>query len=424
MIAGITLKFRIPLCHGLAMSGRTSSAFQHLPRRRFGAAALSMALSLLTGTAHAAAPRPVLLGIDGEFGLDNSTSAQAVELGMRAAIAEINAAGGVLHGRPLQIAIKDHRSIPARGIRNIEEFAAMPDVVAVFGGRFSPVVIEELPTMRATHTLFMAPWSSADAIVDNDMHPNYVFRLSLRDSLAMPKLLQAAQRRGLKRIGLLLTNTSWGRSNAEAATRAADKMPAMQIVGTSWYNWRDTSLVDKYQHLRAAGAQAVILVANDDEAAILVREVGALPKEQRLPLLSHWGVTGGEFAAQAGPALRQVDLSVIQTFSFYRADPARVRRFLDSAAKVSQVRRIEDVKSPVGAAHAYDLTHLLALAIDRAGSADRKAVRDALEHLGTYRGLVKTYAPPFTPARHEALGPEQLLLARFRADGILVPSDD
>ena len=406
------------------MSGRTSSTFQHLPRRRFAAAALSMALSLSTWTALAAPPRPVLLGIDGEFGLDNSTSAQAVELGMRAAVAEINAAGGVLHGRPLQIAIKDHRSIPARGIRNIQEFAAMPDLVAVFGGRFSPVVIEELPTLRATHTLFLAPWSSADVIVDNDMHPNYVFRLSLRDSLAMPRLLQAAQRRGLKRIGLLLTNTSWGRSNAEAATRAADKMPAMQIVDTSWYNWRDTSLVDKYQHLRAAGAQAVVLVANDDEAAILVREVAALPKEQRLPLLSHWGVTGGDFAAQAGPALRQVDLSVIQTFSFFRADPARVRRFLDSAAKVSTVRRIEDIKSPVGAAQAYDLTHLLALSIDRAGSADRKAVRDALEHLGTYRGLVKTYAPPFTPARHEALGPEQLLLARYRADGVLVPADD
>jgi branched-chain amino acid transport system substrate-binding protein len=391
-------------------------------------AALSFLLVLLSGlagrTAGAAGPRPVLLGIDGEFGLDNSTSAQAVELGMRAAIAEINAAGGVLHGRPLALVTKDHRSIPARGIRNIQEFAAMPDLVAVFGGRFSPVVIEELPTLRATQTLFMAPWSSADVIVDNNMHPNYAFRLSLRDSLAMPKLLQTAQRRGLRRVGLLLTNTSWGRSNAEAATRAADRMPALKIVGTSWYNWRDTSLVDNYQHLRAAGAQAIILVANDDEAAILVREMAALPKEQRLPILSHWGVTGGEFAAQAGPALQQVDLSVIQTFSFFRADPARVRRFLDSAAKVSKVRRIEDIKGPVGVAHAYDLTHILALALDRAGSTDRKKVRDALEHLGTYRGLVKTYAPPFTPTRHEALGPDELLLARFRADGVLVPVND
>ncbi len=384
----------------------------------------AVCLALLGGLARAGGPQPVLLGIDGEFGLDNSTSAQAVELGMRAAVAEINAAGGVLGGRKLDIVIKDHRSIPARGIRNIQEFARMPGLVAVFGGRFSPVVIEELPTLKSTRTLFMAPWSSADAIVDNDMRPNYVYRLSLRDSLAMPRLLQAVHRRRLHRVGLLLTNTSWGRSNAEAAERALPAMPGMRIVGTSWYNWRETSLVGRYQQLRAAGAQAIVLVANDDEAAVLVREVAALPKAERLPILSHWGVTGGEFAKQAGPALQQVDFSVIQTFSFWKADPARVRQFLASAAKVSAVRRIEDIKGPVGTAHAYDLTHLLAQAIDLAGSTDRKRVRDALEKLPPWRGLIKDYAPPFTPARHEALGPAELLMTRYRADGVLVPAQE
>jgi len=395
--------------------------YRHATRAVLRALACSL---LLGGLAQAAGVRPVLLGIDGEFGLDNSTSAQAVELGMRTAVQEINAAGGVLHGRPLQVVVKDHRSIPARGIRNIQEFAKMPDLVAVFGGRFSPVVIEELPTLKAIRLPFMAAWSSADAIVDNAMQPNYVYRLSLRDSLAMPTLLAAAKRRRLERVGLLMTNTSWGRSNAAAAERALPKLPGMKIVGTSWYNWRDASLVAKYSQLRAAGAQAIVLVANDDEAAVLVREVAALPKAQRLPILSHWGVTGGEFTAQAGPALQQVDFSVIQTFSFYKADPARVKRFLASAATVSNVKRIEDIQGPVGVAHAYDLTHILARAIDLAGSTDRRAVRDALERVGSHRGLVKDYAPPFTPARHEALGPEQLLMARYRADGVLVPAQD
>ena len=395
--------------------------YRHATRAVLRALACSL---LLGGLAQAAGVRPVLLGIDGEFGLDNSTSAQAVELGMRTAVQEINAAGGVLHGRPLQVVVKDHRSIPARGIRNIQEFAKMPDLVAVFGGRFSPVVIEELPTLKAIRLPFMAAWSSADAIVDNAMQPNYVYRLSLRDSLAMPTLLAAAKRRRLERVGLLMTNTSWGRSNAAAAERALPKLPGMKIVGTSWYNWRDASLVAKYSQLRAAGAQAIVLVANDDEAAVLVREVAALPKDQRVPILSHWGVTGGEFTAQAGPALQQVDFSVIQTFSFYKADPARVKRFLASAATVSNVKRIEDIQGPVGVAHAYDLTHILARAIDLAGSTDRRAVRDALERVGSHRGLVKDYAPPFTPARHEALGPEQLLMARYRADGVLVPAQD
>lgn len=369
-------------------------------------------------------PAPVRVGLDAEFGLDHSTSAQAVELGLRTAIAEINGAGGVLKGRPIELVTRDHRSIPARGIRNIEEFARMPDLVAVFGGRFSPVIIEELPTLKATKTLFLAPWSSADMIIDNGMRPNYVYRLSLRDSLAMPRLLQTAGKRGLERVGLLLTNTSWGRSNLAAAEKHIAQHKGVRIVRTAWYNWRDQSLVAKYKTLRQAGAQAIVLVANDDEAAVLVREVAALPKHERMPILSHWGVTGGEFVRQAGPALNAVDFSVIQTFSFFRADKAQLARFMRHAATVSPVRRIEDIQGPVGVAHAYDLMHILARAIDAAGSTDRKAVRDALEKLRPYRGLIKHYAPPFTPARHEALSPRELLIARYRADGVLVPTDD
>jgi branched-chain amino acid transport system substrate-binding protein len=391
-------------------------------RRRVAAALGLLALAHRPLWAAPAARKPVLLGLNGEFGLDNSVSAQAIELGMRAAIEEINAAGGVLGGRPLQLVPRDHRSIPARAIRNIEEFARMPELVAVFGGRFSPVVIEELPVIRATRTLFMAPWSAADEIVDNGMRPNYVFRLSLRDSWAIDKLMASAKQRRLKRIGLLLTNTSWGRSCEEAARRYLDRNHSVQLVHTAWYNWRDTSLVDKYRELLAAGAQAVVLVANDDEAAILVREVAALPQHERLPILSHWGVTGGEFAKEAGAALQQLDFTVIQSFSFFRADPRKVARFLATAARISRVKRIDDIRSPVGVAHAYDLTHILALAIDRAGSTDRKAVRDALERVPVYDGLVKRYAPPFTRSRHEALNADDLLLARFRPDGVLVPA--
>ncbi|MFC0134581.1 ABC transporter substrate-binding protein [Massilia eurypsychrophila] len=391
---------------------------------RIGAIICCWIAMLAVAGAEAAERAPVRVGIDAEFELENSTSAQAVELGVRSAIDEINAGGGVLHGRKLELVLKDHRSIPARGIRNIAQFAAMPDLVAVFGGRFSPVVIEQLPKIKETGTLFLAPWSSADAIVDNGMHPNYVFRLSLRDSLAMPTLLGAARKRGLKKVGLLLTNTSWGRSNLAAADSFMANARDMKVVRTAWYNWRDTSLVEHYKALLAAGAQAVVLVANDDEAAILVREVAALPPSQRFPILSHWGVTGGEFVKQAGPALQQVDFSVIQTFSFFNAQPAMVERFLRHAAKVSTVRRIEDIKAPVGVAHAYDLMHLLAKAINLAGSTERSAVRDSLEKLSAHRGLVKLYQPAFTATRHEALGAGELLMARYRPDGVLVPAKD
>ncbi|MEY4561201.1 MAG: hypothetical protein RLZZ618_478 [Pseudomonadota bacterium] len=363
---------------------------------------------------------PVLIGIDGEFGLQNSTSAQAIELGMRIAVDQVNAAGGVLGGRPLQIVTKDHRSIPARGIRNLEEFIAMPDLVAVFGGRFSPVVIEELPVLRAARLPFLAPWSAADAIVDNGSSPNYVFRLSLRDSLAMPFMLDRAKERGLDHIGLLLTNTAWGRSNLAAVEAYLASHRSPRVAGVVWYNWQERSLLDKYTKLVDAGAKAILLVANDDEAATLVNEMATLPATHRVPVLSHWGVTGGRFFQQAGPALNNVDFTIVQTFSFFKARKAQLDAFMTTARKFG-IQSINEIESPVGVAHTYDLTHVLAKAINLAGSTDRSAIRNALEKVGAHNGLVKRYAPPFTPTRHEALGADELLMTRFRSDGVIVP---
>lgn len=378
-------------------------------------------LAVAMVTLGVAAAEPIRVGIDGEFGLENSTSAQAVELGIRIAVDEINSGGGLLGGRQIEVVSKDHRSIPARGIRNIQEFAKMPNLVAVFGGRFSPVVIEELPTLKDAKLPFLAVWSAADAIVDNGTNPNFAFRLSLRDSLATPYMLEQARARGIRNVGLLLTNTSWGRSNLAAAERYAAKSPSPRLAGTAWYNWQEKTLVDKYRRLVEGGAQGIVLVANDDEAALLVREVAALPPQQRVPILSHWGVTGGKFFETAGPALAQVDFSVVQTFSFLQARKAPLERFMRSAARHG-IERVEQIQSPVGVAHAYDMMHILAKAITIAGSTDRAAIRDALEKVPSHDGLVRRYAPPFTASRHEALTAKELLMARYREDGVLVPA--
>ncbi len=387
----------------------------------FAGAAVAATAGLGSAAQAQTAPRgaPVLVGIDGEFGLINSTSAQAVELGCRIAIAEINKAGGVL-GRPLDVVTRDHRSIPARGIKNIREFAEMKDLVAVLGGRFSPVIIEQLPVLKESKLPFIAVWSAADMIVDNGTQPNYVFRVSLRDSLAMPYMLASAQQRGIKQVGLLLTNTSWGRSNLAAVDKYSATQRSPEVVDTAWYNWQERSLVDRYLKLLNAGAKAIVLVANDDEAALLVREVAALPKEQRIPIISHWGVTGGRFFAEAGPALKDVDFTVIQTFSFFQARKEELSRFMATANELG-VKRFEDIESPVGVAHAYDAVHLLAMAVKQAGSTNRSAVRQALERLPAHQGLVRRYAPAFTSTRHEALDTRQLLMARYRDDGVVVP---
>jgi branched-chain amino acid transport system substrate-binding protein len=364
---------------------------------------------------------PVRVGIDGEYGLKSSTSAQAIERGVRIAIAEINAAGGVLGGRTFEVISRDNRSLPARGIDNLREFATIPDLTAVFGGRFSPVVIEEAPFAEELHIPLLAVWSSAEGITRAKPEGSYVFRLSLRDLNATPAMIRHATGIGRGRVGLLLPNTAWGRSNLRVAEDHIGGIPGAALVGISWYNWGNRTLLDKYEELEKAGAQSIIFIANDLEGAIAAREVAGLPPGRRLPLICHWGITGGEFTRLIPGVLPKIDLTVIQTFSFFSADPEPLAKFM-AAARPFGITAPEDIESPVGTAHAYDMMHILARAVELAGSTDRTAIRDALERVRNYRGLIKTYEAPFSPASHEALTEREVFMARFREDGAILPA--
>ncbi len=363
------------------------------------------------------AREPVRLGLDAEFGHTTSTSATAIRDGMLLAMEEVNAAGGILGGRPLVLETRDSRSVPARGVQNLRDLAAMPDLVAVFVGKFSPVVLEQVPVAHELKVLLMDPWAAADAIVDNGHRPNYVFRLSLRDSWAMPALVEAARRKGRGKLAVLVPNTAWGRSNLAALAKAVSTRPDVSVAAEATYNWGDKTLAHHITTARAAGADAVILVANEAEGAMFVREMALLPEADRLPIFCHWGVAGGRFVEMAGGALQQVDLSVVQTFTFTGNTRPQAIATLAAARRRFGIAAAAEIPSQVGFAHAYDLVHILARAIDAAGSTDRAAIRDALERLGPHDGLVRRYDPPFTEDRHEALSPAEVFVGRFLPDG-------
>lgn len=395
-------------------------------RYRLPLLALTLLLGLQlagAGSALAAAGAPVYVGIDAEFGYRNSISAESIRRGVQIAIDEINAAGGVLGGRPLVLVERTNNSVPARSLVNLAELATTPDLVAVFCGRFSPPVTAALPQLHRQHLILLDPWAAADDLVDNGYQPNYVFRLSLRDSAALAVMLDHARALGFQRLGLLLLNTSWGRSSLNAAETYLVRHPGgPQIVARAWFNWQDQSLLQRYRSLLRAGAQAIVMVTNAETAAILVNELGQLPIAERLPLLCHWGITGGTFPELTGANLDKVDLAVVQTYTFIGDHRPVAGKVLAAVRRRYGIRDARQVPAPVGLAHAYDLTRILARAIDLAGSADRARVRAALEQVRNYSGLLGRFARPFTPERHDALDRTQVFMARYdQQDHALVP---
>ena len=368
-------------------------------------------------------PQAILVGLDADMSSGSAESGEAIRRGIVLAMNELNQRGGVL-GRPFHLIVRDNRGNPARGRDNIDELALMPNLVAVVGGIHTPVALKELDLIHRHRLIYLAAWSAGTPVIANGYNPNYAFRVSVRDEYAGEFLINEAVLRGYRRPGLLLEQTGWGRSNERAIVAALHKRH-LTPAGIQWFHWGITDMQDLIESLVRAGADAVMLVANPPEGTVAVRSMAAMPPVQRLPIISHWGITGAgkRFFKSVQDDLSTVDLVFLQTFSFLDPPfPDRSKRvFAAYQAAFPPSPSPRDVFSPVGTAHAYELIHLLKLAIEKAGTIDRPKVRTALENLGPYHGLIRYYNPPFTAERHDALTVEDFRLARYSDDGAIVP---
>ena len=362
--------------------------------------------------------KDILIGLDTDLVGPSSQSGRSIQRGASIAISEINASGGLL-GRKLALKPMNNSGIAARGIKNIRMLSDDENVVAVMGGIHSPVALAEIPIIHEKKMIYLDPWAAATNIVRNKKEPNYVFRVSVRDEFAGPYLVNHAKQRGFLKLGLLLENTPWGRGN-EASIKKALKKEGREPVAVKWFNWTEESLKAKIHSLIEAKAEAIIVVSNSPEGVVAARDMSE--RKVKVPLIFHWGITGGTFFQDAGSYLSKIDLSVLQTHSFFTSKRKKSLEFIKKYFKRYNASHIGEIFSPVGSAHAYDLVHLLALAIKKAATIERPKVRQALENISFYEGLVKDYKPPFSKKRHDALTAKDFSMARYHPEtGYIMP---
>ena len=75
---------------------------------------------------------------------------------------------------------------------------------------------------------------------------------------------------------------------------------------------------DKVADIITQGSDCIILVSNAIEGAEFARTLNALGLDKKIPIISHWGITGGDFHKHVNHDLREkLDLSFVQScFSF------------------------------------------------------------------------------------------------------------
>jgi branched-chain amino acid transport system substrate-binding protein len=373
--------------------------------------AACVTLSLTTGAQAADLKIGLIAALTGQ----SAQSGEAITRGLTIAIDEINAKGGVL-GQKLVLVKRDDESSPPKGVTAARELISSEKVVALFGGIDTPVSLAIVPIANQNKKPFMGVWAAGTNITKNGATPNYVFRVSAQDDLVDVALIKYAMSQySAKKPGLMLVNNPWGESN-ERGLKAAAAAANLPLAGVEKIEQSDIDVTPQLNRLKSAGADTIILVANAGPGAQMMKSRERMGWS--VPVVSHWGISGGRFDELVGPTAGEVHF--IQTYSFFSPPTPVSEKIMAELSKRYGIKTAADIIAPVGTANAYDAMQLLALAIEKAKSTDGEAIRAALEQIESYQGLIKTYNKPFESATHEALGPEDYVMVRYDA-GKIVP---
>ena len=384
-----------------------------LPNRRLTLVAFAAA-SLLGAAAQAA--EPVKIGLVTALSGQSALAGEAITRGMTVAIDEINAKGGVLGGRKLELVRRDDEANPAKGVTAARELIYKEKVAVLFGGLDTPVSIAIVQLANQEKVPFMGPWAAGTPITKNAGKPNFAFRVSAVDEIVDRGMLAYAQKTfGAKNPGMILVNNPWGESNEKGLT-AALAAKGMKAAGIEKFNDSDVDVVPQLTRLKAAGADTLFMVGNVGPSAQVVKSLDRMGWQ--VPIVSHWGPAGGRFTELGGPNAKNVHF--VQTYSFFgKQTPVGDKVLAALKAKYPEIKGPDNVTPAVGVANAYDATQLAALAIDKAGSTDGDAVRQGFYKIDRYEGLIKTYEKPFSDASHDALSENDYVWAQFIGNRIL-----
>jgi branched-chain amino acid transport system substrate-binding protein len=368
--------------------------------------------------------------------LNHVESAESIWRGVETALSEDD---HNVQGYRIELIKKNHSGNVVRSLANYEAFLKDDLALAVISGIHSPPLIKNRKFINENKALTLVPWAAGGPITRYPSKENWVFRLSVDDTKAGKVLVEYALNvKGCKATHLLLEDTSWGNSNLRNIKTALAKRGEV-LNGVTRFNWnlKGYTARNKLLEISKGGADCVLLVANAIEGAEIAEAMLALGADNRLPIISHWGITAGDFHEKFNAEKRtKVDITFIQScFSFIHTPLSKKGKEIFNKARLifpDHIKEPRDIRSPVGFIHGYDITKLFIIAlksieITEDMPTNRNKVRLALENIQeSTEGLIKNYKKPFgifsksNPDAHEALGSNDYCMAHYGSQNEII----
>src|SRR5262245_27802788 len=168
-----------------------------------------LAVLLVVGiTATAFAQRPVKIGVLTPLSPPGDAAAgQFIVRGVKMGAEEVNARGGVLGGRKIELVVEDDSGTPEKGAAGFRKLATQDQAVAVVGQFHSSV----MTAVQALAEQFKVPVFSTQASARQitEKHLTYTFRTHLSHPARYPPWTQWAKEHGFKRVAVIAENTDY-----------------------------------------------------------------------------------------------------------------------------------------------------------------------------------------------------------------------
>src|SRR5438876_12000119 len=205
------------------------------------AAAVLVAIVACGPTAPALAQKPVKIGVLTPLSPPGDASAgQFIVRGAKMAADDVNARGGVLGGRKIELHIEDDSGTPEKGVAGFRKLASQDKAVAVIGQFHSSVMGAVQDLAEQFKIPVFSTQASAKGITER--HLTYTFRTHVIDPDRVALWNRWIKGQGFKRVVVLAENTDYGDGVVEDTKKLFKTMGVGPELKTRVF---DRSVVDR-----------------------------------------------------------------------------------------------------------------------------------------------------------------------------------
>lgn len=382
---------------------------QHL----LGYCLFALATLLWAGCQPAPPADPIKVGLVAPFSGPEAAAGEALQRGMLLAIDEINAAGGVLN-HPLELVSRNSTAMEETAV---SELINTESIVALFGGVFDGKMPSYRNLANEKEIPLFGTWGAATYTADIPNDHAYLFCVSVTNADAGQFLAQYGARvLDIHQPAIISDQSEWSLANVEPleAGLSAQGIPPVAVAS---FASGDPDMLNELITLRDAEADGLFLLAGTFESTAVVRTLATM--NWKVPVLSYWGASSRVFIEQAG--LENVsEVYILQTFAFADAPSDKSQALLTAYHKRFGTNQLSEIREPTAVVQAYDGMHLLAQAIEQAGTTTGSSVKSALEALKMpYDGAIKVYKRPFSPTNHTALTTDDYMMTVWHINTLI-----